>query len=377
MEKKLMIDWQSLESEIFFNPRLPAVERQQLLTILNHTSHLKGHLWFMTSGSTGSPKLVALSKEAILTSAQAVNRHLQSDASDIWLNPLPEFHVGGLGISARSYLSGAKWVDFKSIAPKWNAVLFHEALVTFKATLSSLVPAQVYDLVSCGVNPPKSLRGIIVGGDLLRESLYRHALQLGWKLLPSYGLTECASQVATASLKKSDFPFLPPLGHVDLGIDERGFIKIKSPALLTCYASFFEGGWQLADPKVDDWFTTRDKGMMENGLLKVMGRDEHFVKIGGEITDLRRLEFILDRMKQHLKLEQDAALIVMPDERLGHVIHLAVERESSQQLVEGFQEQVLPYERIRKVYVVENIPRSPLKKLLRQEMLKVISCGIG
>jgi O-succinylbenzoic acid--CoA ligase len=101
------IDWLSHESHVLLNPRMPDAERQRLESFV---VPLPGHLWLATSGTTGSLKLTALSKRAMLASAAAVNRHLQSDADDVWLCVLPTFHVGGLGIYARAFLSGAQVV---------------------------------------------------------------------------------------------------------------------------------------------------------------------------------------------------------------------------------------------------------------------------
>ena len=364
-----MISWDSLDNHVLLNPRFPFDERIRLLTI-QHT--LQGHIFLTTSGSSGQiPKWVALSKNAFLVSAKAVNKHLQSHSLDVWLNPLPEFHVGGLGILARAHLSGAGIIDFKQICPKWNPFQFHEAIQKHQVTLSALVPAQVFDLVTNHLQAPLTLRGIIVGGGALQEAVYARALELGWPLLPSYGLTECASQVATAAFNNRH---LIPLEHVEAAIED-GWIKLKSPSLLTGYGIFAEGKWDFIDPKKEGWFVTEDRGILDQGLLKVLGREENFVKIGGESTNLQRLEKILEEIKFQYEIQDDLALAAVPDPRLGHSIHLVVTETDDgriQPLIDEFQKSVLPFERIRKVHHVKEIPRSPLKKLIRQELLNLI-----
>ena len=52
--------------------------------LLPHIAELKSHVLFETSGSTGAPKWIALSKAALLTSAAAVNAHLGINASSCW-----------------------------------------------------------------------------------------------------------------------------------------------------------------------------------------------------------------------------------------------------------------------------------------------------
>src|SRR5207253_1068669 len=92
---------------------------------------------------------------------------------------------------------------------EWNPARTVKKWKDRKVTLTSLVPTQVFDLVSANLTAPKNLRAAVIGGGALDPSLYLKARELGWALLPSYGLTECASQVATASLDslgKKEFP---------------------------------------------------------------------------------------------------------------------------------------------------------------------------
>ena len=74
---------------------------------------------------------------------------------------MPTFHVAGLSILARSYLSGGACFSY---GKKWNAEDFLLFLKEHKITLSSLVPAQVYDLVKAQIKAPSHLRAVVVGG---------------------------------------------------------------------------------------------------------------------------------------------------------------------------------------------------------------------
>jgi O-succinylbenzoic acid--CoA ligase len=284
-------------------------------------------------------KLVALSKDALLASAAAVNRHLRSDANDVWCNVLPAFHVGGLGIYARAFLSGARIVS----------------TLDEGVTLASLVPAQVVDLIREQRAAPRSMRAVVVGGGALSDELYRDGCALGWPLLPSYGLTECCSQVATA---QGDSPELLLLDHIEARIDADGRLALRSEALLTGYAT--ESGF--ADPKVDGWFLTEDLATIDGHVLRVQGRSGDFVKIGGESVDLSRLDRIL------ASLGADAAVIAVPDQRLGHVIALAIASGDADAITAAFNERVLPFERARSVRRVAEIPRTALGKIVRKRL---------
>ncbi|MGZ5443788.1 MAG: AMP-binding protein [Thermoanaerobaculia bacterium] len=330
------IDWLSAASHVLLNPRMPDQERQRLESFV---VDLPGHVWLSTSGTTGALKVTALSKRALLASAAAVNRHLQSDANDVWLCVLPTFHVGGLGIYARAFLSGARVVD-----GGWDGV-----------TLASLVPAQVSDLVHDGIPAPRSLRAVVVGGGALSEEIDRAARALGWPLLPSYGMTECCSQVATATLESRE---LVLLDHVEARIESDGRLALRSEALLTGYAS--EAGF--VDPKVDGWFITEDLAALDGRVLRVEGRRGDFVKIGGESVDLSRLDRILE------ELGADAAVFAIPDERLGHVIGLAVASADPETIAAAFNARVFPFERVRRIVRVAEIPRTALGKVMRARL---------
>lgn len=351
------IDWQSDQSKILLNPRLSQEQQKYAQQIVEHFSSLKHHIWLSTSG-TVQAKWVALSKEAILASAEAVNKHLCSGAEDRWLNALPDFHVGGLGIWARAHLSGASVHDFKSSCPKWNPEKFCDYAIKNEATLTSLVPTQVYDLVVAQLPAPATLRAIVVGGAALNNKLYLSARALGWNLLPSYGMTECCSQIATAplsSLNDRVFPHLEILPHAQVCTDAKGFLCIKSPALLTGYVS--QSSLQLSDPKIDGWFTTEDIGCVIKNGLQLQGRGSSFVKIGGESVSLNRLIEILESIQLDLGLTIEVELVACPDERLGSVIHLLTTADTSylKPLVERFNASVMPFEHIRQVHQVTKL----------------------
>lgn len=346
-----LIDWTSDESHVLLNPRMPLDEEAQLRSL---AIDLPAHVWLATSGTTGTLKLAALSKKAMLASAAAVNRHLASDARDVWCCVLPGFHVGGLGIFARAFLSGAR-----VMRAQWNA---REFASIGDMTLASLVPAQVSELVELRLRAPSNLRGIVVGGGMLADALYAEARALGWPVLPSYGMTEACSQVATAVLTS---PELLLLDHIEARteIDER--LAFRSVSLLTGYAT--EHGF--VDPKTDDgWLVTEDLGSIDGRTLQVEGRRGDFVKIGGESVDLTRLDATLTSIAG-----SHAAVIAVPEPRLGRVIHLAIDPSvDAENVLAAFNARVHPFERARAVHRVEEIPRSLLGKLLRAKLLAMI-----
>src|SRR6476620_6164647 len=119
------IDWNSGVNDVLINPKFPLEDQRKLLELTNQAQDsFQGHLFILTSGTSAKSiqdyKWVALKKSAFLASAAAVNRHLHSEARDIWLHCLPDFHVGGLSIWARSHLIGAQVIRLSA----WNVALF-------------------------------------------------------------------------------------------------------------------------------------------------------------------------------------------------------------------------------------------------------------
>ncbi len=384
--------WTSDDTLVLLNPRLPPAQREALLAAQAPMPFLPAHVWLTTSGS-GGVKWVALSKQALLRSAEAVNAHLGSTAADRWALALPSFHVGGLGVLARGFLSGApvaRYADDRG-EPRWNAPAFHAFLRNNRCTLTTLVPTQLHDLVQAGLQSPPALRALVVGGGALAPDLYGRARARGWPVLPSYGLSECCSQVATASLSSlagdnaADNPPLVLLSHVEAQVGEEGRIALRSASLLTGYGLVEEGPGRVprfADPKsASGWFVTEDRGRVDGDVLAMLGRTSDFVKIGGESVDVARLQRLWDTLSPPPNLMGETVLIAAPDTRLGAAIHLVAAasgpnaQAALEQAITRFNQQVLPFERVQHWHQVERLPRSPLGKLLRTDLLRLLGFG--
>lgn len=386
------IHWHSDENHVLLNPRWPSSEAKSLYEVAHSITvrkDLQGHIWLATSGSTsesvGQIKLVALSKSAFLSSAKSVNEHLHASASDTWLQVLPRFHVGGLGVEVRALLSGSRTVqDFE----KWDPVRIHQVLKDHKVTIVSLVPTQVFDLVQAQLKAPPLLRAVIVGGGALNEGLYCKARQGGWPLLPSYGMTETCSQIATASLTSLESPLMPlakKLSHAEWRLNPEGLLQVKGPSLLTCYGQRQKDGRILDwDPKIDSWFTTEDFVSLQDSSIRFQGRRNDFIKIGGEGSSMGRLREIFERVVLTMnatvnvsvasQVASQVVLVDAPSERLGTEIHLVTtlqnQPEVLSQIKEKFNQEVLPFERIREVKYISAIARSDLGKVLWAQVKK-------
>lgn len=383
MDSGQKINWKDDESFILLNPRLPKAELSQLQDLAQKFQQ-PGHIWIASSGSsasaTNSSKLIALSKKAFLASAKAVNEHLQVSSKDIWIQTLPRFHVGGLSIEARGFLASNQII--KGLKDeKWDPDFYCQAVEGEQATLSALVATQVFDLVHAKKKAPLSLRAVVVGGSSLSQSLYESAMDLGWPLLPSYGMTECCSQIATASLisLRTRKPQLNLLSHIQAKISSDHYLMVKSASLLTGFAQLQNGIATWIDPKIDGWYQAQDLCELRNGVLTPLGRGSDFVKIKGEGVNLQKLQEILETESQRLVPDDwlSLALLVLPDERAQNQICLAYQGQNLTEsdlkvLIEKFNQRVAPFERITASRRVTEIPRTALGKVAQGKLKETL-----
>lgn len=360
------MNWFSQESHLIINPKTPYEEREKFEFCFRH-SPLLSHVWVASSGSQ-SKKLIGLSKEAIMISAEAVNQHLRSTSADKWGICLPKYHVGGMSISARALLSGARTTEFSQ---SWKVHEFNRWLVDERVTLVSLVPTQLFDLIRAGVQAPVVLRAAIIGGSALDEDLYYRARKLGWPLVPSYGMTEVGSQIATAtlsSLNGSIYPKLTLLHHVEARQNDEGILQVKSPSLMTGYWDVEKHEFHAVEP--GSWYTTEDVVRVEDRDLFPIGRSSDFVKIKGEGMYLSQIETRIRTVAQI-----NGSLVALKDPRDGYRLVWVVEGSVSQAkpLIEKWNRNAFPLERISEVQSVEKIPTGILGKQQRQKLARQVT----
>lgn len=378
--EKISVDLLSPENETILNPRFPVEAQNKLFELAEAFPEIEGHIWLTTSGSTSGPKLVALSKEALMVSAESVNKHLAAAKSDRWLAPLPLHHVGGLSIIARAEAIGGEWFPL----PTWNPIGFAEACTRNQITLTSLVPTQLYDLLSLDIVAPSSLRAVIIGGGRLSERLFQRARELQWPVLPSFGSTEAGSQIATAkvsSLEDHSYPSMYLLPHLSASLNDEGRLSIRGNSLFTGYASYVDGKPFFTDPKESGSFLSEDIVTLHETwggtIVTPRGRISDSVKISGELISVSHLNEILEDLLEQEDLRGQAYLIAVSDPRLENRIALVGVCTTHElfQIRDKFSDLVLPVARAREVYRIAQIPRSSLGKPLFSEIQGLLRDG--
>ncbi|HEY9563575.1 MAG TPA: AMP-binding protein [Nocardioides sp.] len=250
-----------------------------------------------TSGSTGQPKRVLLSRAAMLASARATHERLGGEGQ--WLLALPASYVAGLQVIIRSVVGGNHPVVVADHACLADAV----AAMTAPRRFASLVPTQLHRMLESESDTAAlgELDAVLLGGGPIDPALRASAVAQGITLVATYGASETSGGCVYDGR---------PLDGVRLEIDGDGRILIGGPTLFDGYQDDPELTAQVLR---DGWFVTSDLGSLEDGVLQVAGRVDDVVISGG--TNIPGPS-VAERLRQHLAIEH-AEVIGVPDQEWG------------------------------------------------------------
>jgi O-succinylbenzoic acid--CoA ligase len=295
-----------------------------------------------TSGTTGEPKGVVLTHDAIFASARATSARIAVDPTrDRWWACLPLAHIGGLAVVLRAQAMGVGCEVGGFSAEAASGALERGA------TLTSLVPTALRRLDTEAVS---AFRCIVLGGQAPPSGLPPN-------VLTTYGMTETGSGVVYDGI---------PLDGVEVALSESSEILLRGPMLLRCYR---DG----RDPKTHDgWFATGDAGSFgPDGRLSVHGRIEDLVITGGENVWPGAVEPLVERHPAVL----EAAVAGRPDpewgERVTAFLVVSGEVEAAALLGEIrdlVRDELAGYAAPREIVLVDELPRTPLGKVRREAL---------
>ena len=270
-----------------------------------------------TSGSTGRPKPVVVTMGNLLSSAIASAFRLGVDPADRWLLTLSLYHVGGIAPIFRSTLYGTAVVLRAGFDPGQAA----DDLDRYDVTVVSLVPTMLKGMLDRRGTLSDSLRVVLLGGAPADDALIQRCENYSVPVHPTYGMTETASQVATA--RPADAFDRPgtvgrPLLWTEvtvLGDDgepvaagETGELVVSGPTVTPGYYGDNE------DAFCPYGLRTGDVGYQtEDGSLFVVNRIDDRITTGGETIDPGAVVTVL---KAHEAVEA-AAVVGVPDAQWG------------------------------------------------------------
>ena len=336
-----------------------------------------------SSGTTGLSKGVMLTHENLVSDMVLTTSINTITDKDVLIGVLPFFHIYGMVLILN--LAIYRGVTLVTM-PRFDLEQFLQIVEKYKITCLNLVPPLVLALSKHPLvdnYDVSSIRLISSGAAPLGQELEQAcADRLNCQIYQGYGLTEVAgaSHVNTIPVPSDK---VGAVGQVvpntyskiidtesgkELGINEQGEVLIKGPHVMKGYLNNEEATKHCIDG--DGWFHTGDIGYAdEDGYFFIVDRVKELIKYKAYQVAPAELEAIL---VSHEAIA-DAAVIPSPDEEAGEIpkgfIVLSSEI-SAEEIMKFVAEQVAPHKKIRKIEIVDEIPKSASGKILRRVLVE-------
>jgi acyl-[acyl-carrier-protein]-phospholipid O-acyltransferase/long-chain-fatty-acid--[acyl-carrier-protein] ligase len=342
--------------------KLPAAAIQKLVA---GNSNQQDAVILFTSGSEKDPKAVELTHRNIVSNIESFSDRYKFTENDIFLANLPYFHVFGL--------TGNLWVPLyhgMSIVTYANPLDYRkicDIVRDDKPTLMVGTPSFYWGyLRKSEPGDFASLRYAICGADKCPDALREGFLEKhNMVLYEGYGTTETSPAISANAegINKSGSVGLPFEGvqirieHYETGeecaVGENGKILVKGDLVMKGYFNDFE---ETSLHIRRGWYDTGDMGNLdEDGYLWHVGRLKRFVKVGGEMVSLIRVENALEK---HLPDDVICCVVEVPDAIKGARIVAAVTAPVDEKKILKKIAADLPKIALPKIFtVIEDLPK--------------------
>ena len=342
-----------------------------------------------TSGTTGKPKGAELTHFNLYMNCTISGGLFGFRDDDVGLAVLPLFH--SFGQSSVMNVS-IRYGGTISLVPRFEVPAVCEAIQRDRVTVFSGVPTMYFALLhdpQVAGYDLSSLRVAVSGGaSMPGEVMTTFERQFGVTILEGYGLSETSPSASfNQSLEDRRFGSIGKrIWGVDMkivdeedsplpaGKDHVGEIVIRGHNVMKGYynqpeatAEAFKGGW----------FHSGDMGYQdEDGFFFIVDRKKELIIRGGFNVYPREIEEVL---YAHPAV-QEAAVIGVPDERLGEEVSAIVSLKAGQSVTEDdliafTKERVAAYKYPRTIRFVDSLPKGPTGKILKKELKQQLEDG--
>lgn len=293
-----------------------------------------------TSGSSGSPKEVALTATALISSARASNKFINAKPGETWSLLLPLTHIAAVNVIIRAIELGTLPIDLRN----------HEGEYP-KADYTSIVPTQLFRALNGDIrllNHLQSAKTVLVGGAALSQSLRNQAELAGIKVITTYGMTEtCGGCVYDGEV----------LDGVEVEI-RNGKIAIRGPILASSIS--LDAGW----------YETTDLGEIKNDKLVVLGRADDVIISGGENLSLNAVEASLSAAF----VDVEFAAFSIEDPQWGDSLQIAVVGTvSDEELITHLESDLGSFAKPKGIHRLTSLPLLGIGKVDRKSLAKGIA----
>jgi long-chain acyl-CoA synthetase len=334
-----------------------------------------------TSGTTGTPKGAELTHDNLVSNVETILETLiQIKDDDVVLGALPLFHSFGQTCGLNSCIAAGATL---TLIPRFDPGKALEIIGRDQVTIFEGVPTMYVAMLHADTADSADtscLRLCVSGGSAMPgEVLRAFEDKFGCKILEGYGLSE-TSPVASFNhpdRERKVGSIGTPIEGVEMRVvdDDRneveqgqvGEIAIRGPNVMKGYWRKDEA---TAEVMKDGWFHTGDMAKVdEDGYFFIVDRKKELIIRGGYNVYPREVE---EALYGHHAV-QEAAVVGVPDDRLGEEVGAAVvlksgEDVSADELREYVKGEVANYKYPRKIWLVDELPKGPTGKILKREV---------
>lgn len=311
-----------------------AVSVEKILNSIHGGNEDDTLMILFTSGSEKEPKGVQLTHKNITANYQSLVKAYKFTSEDVFLANLPYFHIFGQTanlwvplIEGMTLVTYANPLDFKKIC---------EVVREEKTTLVAGTPTFFWGyLRNSKPGDFESVRILLSGADKCPDALRKGFLDKhGKTLLEAYGATETSPAITVNTFENNRPGSVgKPIENVQVRVEnyetgeeckvrEIGKILVKGDNVMKGYFDDFE---QTSLSIRHGWYDTGDMGYLdEDGYLWHVGRLKRFLKIGGEMVSLIRVEDVLEKI---LPADVECCVVEVPDAIKGARIVAAVTQQ--------------------------------------------------
>jgi O-succinylbenzoic acid--CoA ligase len=298
-----------------------------------------------TSGTTGDAKEVAISAQAITSSAKASNEFLGAKYGDTWSLLLPLTHIAAVNVFVRALQLGTVPLDLRNVEGNYQ-----------DSNFTAIVPTQLFRALNGDARLLRHLQNakkVLIGGASLSQGLRRQATSAGIDVVSTYGMTETCGGCIYEGEAISDVEF-----EVD-----NGRVRIKGKTLATTYLN---RPWSLNK----GWFETSDLGEIIDNKLIVLGRADDVIVSGGENISLSAIENSLAVAFPQLQ----TAAFSYSDPQWGQSLHLAVVGEfSDESILLHLEKDLGSMAKPKSIHHLSSLPLRGIGKIDREALAKEIN----
>ena len=335
-----------------------------------------------SSGTTGLAKGVMLTHYNLVANcSQALTVEIPSE-DEVLIGVLPFFHIYGMVVILNMGLHLGQTIVSM---PRFDLEQFLELLQKYEVTRGYLVPPIILALAKHPLVDKYDLSKLKLlnsGAAPLGEDVARAcADRLGCIVKQGYGLTE-TSPVTHMSPSEPDRIKLGASGHLisntealivdpatgePVGPNQQGEIWIRGPQVMKGYLNNPDATAITIDS--EGWLHTGDIGYAdEGGYFYIVDRVKELIKYKGMQVAPAELEAVLLTNP----LIADAAVIPSPDEEAGEVpkAFVVLKGETTPEEIMAYvAERVAPHKKIRRLEVIDQIPKTASGKILRRVLV--------